>query len=720
MIMRILNHKLCNKVLYLLFIFVLLISVTYMNAKASNANDISINTTYGFDQITKVDSNTPFTISVTNKGEKIKVRVQVILSSVINTNSPIETVLLNGYKEKNYMFEKSAVIAANSTTDIIMTLPIMNETNQIKINIYDEYGSLIKTMNQTIEADDYSYYAYAGILSDDPTVLNYFQNTALYQYNDYNFQAILLEENEIPDEIYGLDLFDILITDQEKLDHLTEKQKQVINNWERNGGFLINLSTITNPDISWESLIPDNQMKQWDYIYRTYNWAITNALDNVHMNKIPNFMIYVVILSLYIILIGPLLYLILKKLNKRKFIWFFEIAGSLLFMTIIILLGQNTRLKAPFINYFKIESFNEKTIDSSVFFNIRAPYNNEYKLYLDKAYSIKPIYDIIYYDNSKKRPKLDDYNIGISQNDKENVITVKNDEAFTKECFCVEKSKEIDVNNFIHVSMNMFGNKVTGTVTNNMNNSIENAAILVYNKVIFLKTIPANTTIKLDNKAIFTYNPKFKYGLTNEIAGLKVDKKGFIKDGYVLQNQKKSILDYYVEEKFGVYNDKAYLIGFTSDRNHLELQLDSSYAAYGMTMIEVPINVNYTKKNLLYTTYVPIKNEEYSSSGDIMYTDEMILTYSLGKNLTDITLFFNKLSYYDGEYYKAFSGHIYFYNRNTTLYDPFDLSQKKVSAEALKPYLNENNEIVIKYVEHFDKEEKQALLPSLSTIGRVK
>jgi len=43
-----------------------------------------------------------------------------------------------------------------------------------------------------------------------------------------------------------------------------------------------------------------------------------------------------------------------------------------------------------------------------------------------------------------------------------------------------------------------------------------------------------------------------------------------------------------------------------------------------------------------------------------------------------------------------------------------------VSAEALKPYLNEENEIVIKYVEQFDKEGKQALLPSLSTIGRVK
>jgi hypothetical protein len=153
--------------------------------------------------------------------------------------------------------------------------------------------------------------------------------------------------------------------------------------------------------------------------------------------------------------------------------------------------------------------------------------------------------------------------------------------------------------------------------------------------------------------------------------------------------------------------------------NKLELQLDSSYDAYGLTMLEVPIDVDYTNNDLLYTSYVPIKNEEYSSSGDIMYSDEMILTYNLGTDLTDIDLYFNDLSYYDEEYYKTFSGHIYFYNQFTSLYDPVDLSSKHITIEQLKPYLNEENEIIIKYVEEFDKEEKQALLPSLSTIGRI-
>lgn len=685
---------------------------------AGQVNHLTIDFTYGIAGITKIDASTPITISIANQGEEIKGKVQVILSYVAPTNSTIETVLLNGYKEKNYMFEKNVDIASNTTTDVSMVVPIMSQTSQLKILVYDEYDNVINTSKQTIESSDYYYYVYTGVLSKDTMIRNYFENTALYQYNDYSYKAILLNDTDIPSENYGLDLFNVIITTEEDLKSLTKEQRDVLYNWEKNGGYLVKLNSSSLA--SWENVIPENQLKKLDYSYRSNtNWSITYALSNVFMNHLPSFTIYVVILVIYILLIGPLLYIVLKKLNKRKQLWLFEIAGALIFMTIIIALGSETRLKAPFINYFRIVTYNDQKVDNSVYFDIRAPFNNQYKLYLDKNYSFKPIYDTYYYDNVDKLAKLDDYNVGITKNENENIVTIKNDVAFTKEYFYAEKSEDVSGQDFIRVDMNMFGDKVSGTITNNLEDSVENAAIVVYNKIIFLNSLPAKSTINLNNMKIYTYNPKFKYGLTNGIAGLKVEKNGYIKEGYMIQNQKKNILDFYLEKEFGVYTNHAYLIGFTKDSNQLDLQLDSSYDAYGMTMIEAPIHVNYTNKDYLYTTYVPIKNEEYSSSGDIMYTDEMILTYNLGSNLSDISLYFNDLSYYDEEYYKDFSGHIYFYNRNTTLYDPIDLSKKSISAEELKPYLNEENEIVIKYVEPFNKEEKQALLPSLSTIGRV-
>jgi hypothetical protein len=710
-----------RKAFHLIYFSILVVfglGLCNMKANAADTDNISVEVTYGFNETVKTDSNTVLTISVTNNGSEINGKVQVLLSSVLNSNSTNQSMILSGSKEKNYMYEKPALIAANATTDITMIIPIMSRTNKLKIMIYDEYGDIVSINQKEIKSEYYYYYAFAAILTDDPAVLNYFENTALYQLNDYTFKAIILGKDDIPSENYSLELFDVMIADQRQLEGLTKEQKKVIQNWEKNGGFLIKIND--NQAISWESIIPEEVLKKLDYSYRTYaDWAITYALSNVFMNNLPKFTIYTAVLIIYILLMGPLLYILLKKLNKRKFFWICEICGSLLFTIVIITLGSSTRLNAPFINYFKIVSFRDNVIENSIYFNIRAPFNNEYKLYLDKEYSFSPIYETVYYEEEIKKAKMDHYNVGITYADKENTITIKNDVAFTKEYFYAEKTEEIKGTDLINVNMSMFGDKVYGNVVNNLDYPIENAAILVYNKVIFLNTIPANSTISLDNMKIYTYNPKFKYGLTNEIAGAKMDKNGVIKDGYMLQNQKKTIIDYYLEKNFGVYTEKAYLIGFTTDINQLELQLDSAYDAYGMTMIETPVYVDYTSGNQQYTTYVPIKNEEYSASGDIMYTDEMILTYSLGQNLNDINLYFNDLSYYDEEYYKAFSGHIYFYNRNTTLYDPVDLSKKSVSSEELKPYLNEQNEIVIKYVEHFEEEEKQALLPSLSTIGRL-
>ncbi len=718
------NKKIKNQfqtIIYLLIIFMIGLGIGSIHVKAADEFGISTAVTYGFDGINKMGSNVPITVSISNNGNEINGKVQIILSTLSNANSASQTILSSDYKDKNYMYEKAVTIAANSTTDVSMVIPFMNKSNKLRVTIFNEYNDVLNISDLEIEAEEYSYYVYAGILCDEATIINYFQNTAIYQYNDYTFKSILLNKEDFPVENYALELFDVLVISQTQLDNLSKEQQNTLYNWQKNGGLIVNTNSIENKqDISWENVIPEYELKKLDYSYHSYEqWSISYALSNVFMNYVPNFTIYVVLIIIYIIFMGPLLYVILKKINKRKLFWVCEIVGSLLFTIIIIGLGSSTRLNAPFINYFNIVSYNSDTIDDSVYFNIQAPFNNEYKLYMDKAYSLKPIYDTIYYDDKKKNKKLEDFNVGISKGAEENMITIKNDAAFTKEYFYAEKSEEKKGKEYINVVMSMFGDKVTGNVTNNLDYPIENAAILQYNKVIFLDTIAAHSTVSLDNMEIYTYNPKFKYGLTVKIAGLKTSKNGIIEEGNMLQNQKKSILDFFLDKKLGTKTDETYLVGFTPEINQLNLQLDSAYDAYGMTMIEVPFEVDYTSGNQVYTTYVPIKNEEYSFSGDVMYSDEMILTYNLGRDQSDIILYFNELSYYDKEYYKTFSGHIYFYNRMTTLYDPVDLSNKLISAAELKPYLNEENDIVIKYIEYFDKEEKQALLPSLSTIGRL-
>ena len=105
----------CRKMVQFILSCILLTGVCALHVKAAASNELSVEIAYGFNQITKTDSNTPLTISVTNNGNEFNGTIQVILSSVSSSNSSAQAILLNGYKEKNYMYEKPVCINAYTT-----------------------------------------------------------------------------------------------------------------------------------------------------------------------------------------------------------------------------------------------------------------------------------------------------------------------------------------------------------------------------------------------------------------------------------------------------------------------------------------------------------------------------------------------------------------------------------------------------------------------------
>jgi len=176
------------------FLLCIIIIGASLHVHAEENATVSMEVTYGYGETTKMGTNTPFHISVTNNGSEINGRVEILLSSFKDSSSSNGTFLNNSYKEKNYMYEKSQFLSANATTNVSMVLPLMSRNNKLKITVFDEYGDPVCEQKLDIEAEDYSYYVYAAVLSDEASVINYFQNTAIYQYNDYTFKGILLNK----------------------------------------------------------------------------------------------------------------------------------------------------------------------------------------------------------------------------------------------------------------------------------------------------------------------------------------------------------------------------------------------------------------------------------------------------------------------------------------------------------------------------------------------
>lgn len=84
--------------------------------------------------------------------------------------------------------------------------------------------------------------------------------------------------------------------------------------------------------------------------YYRYNSVIYQIRDD----QTPPFRILLFIILLYVIIVGPVLYIILKRKDKRDYSWVFVPALSLMFVGIIYIAGFRTRFTSAVTNNFSI------------------------------------------------------------------------------------------------------------------------------------------------------------------------------------------------------------------------------------------------------------------------------------------------------------------------------------------------------------------------------
>ncbi|HHV97762.1 MAG TPA: hypothetical protein GXX37_15085 [Clostridiaceae bacterium] len=87
------------------------------------------------------------------------------------------------------------------------------------------------------------------------------------------------------------------------------------------------------------------------YYYSNYNSAYYSYLtDQVPEDRKPPFLLMFIAVASYIVIVGPLLYVILRKKDRREISWILIPAISLLYTFIIYLAGFKTRYNAPVLN----------------------------------------------------------------------------------------------------------------------------------------------------------------------------------------------------------------------------------------------------------------------------------------------------------------------------------------------------------------------------------
>lgn len=466
--------------------------------------------------------------------------------------------------------------------------------------------------------------------------------------------------------------------------------------------------------------------------YGSYlNYGVFNSMSYTNAKEIPKTGKYIIILAVYICIIGPVTYLILKKFDKRSLTWCMVPLTAVIFTFIVYFAGADTRIDEPYAGYVRLLSFqNRNKVNEELYFSMTAPYNHNYSVSLDNRYDIVELRgngDSSYlYNYKKKKVYYDNYITAINYSTDKTELEIMDNPAFSPVYYQWNGSyEEADRLTYdIHYA----GDKVSGTVTNGFDFDISNAMLTSDGYVIHIGEIKKGETVSLSGKdAVFmtTRDELYNTDIINRVAGGTGDPK----ENTPLVNRLSNVLYYLTEYNLLDNQHSSCIIGFVkgttleqTEKGSLLEDLKKKLKVYGTTAIQLPVEVNYTEGSRIFVPsidpYVLMSEGYFDKYYQSRYlnSDSMTVKYHLPEE--DKVLSFEYLSNRNqdssSDYLSAFDGSIYFLNVKTGNYDEVFRAGAGSSETEIGNYLTEQNTITIRYSTEMSLKGYQMVLPYIS------
>lgn len=453
-----------------------------------------------------------------------------------------------------------------------------------------------------------------------------------------------------------------------------------------------------------------------------YFYQIRNALETATENTVPDISKYSIALGIYLILIGPLLYVVLKKLDKRNFTWVIVPAFSVIFSLVIYIMGTDTRLSKPYAQYITFSNIQDGIESEELIFSLTAPYNNAYEVTVPAEYDVSlPVIDY-YYGNYNYDKGSMEYDMSIGYGTEVTTLGIRNHGAFEPAYFSASSIKDTESVMETDISLKK-GNdgeiSYIGTVTNNLGYNLESVILAVENHYFVLGDIKDGETKKIeecDVYPIYSIDGLWRTDLMAIAVG---------GDPWANNNKRKLKQYYALEYKFRMDFEgnlkENYLLGFTEDSSNPVIDAIGLKNS-GIKLVTTKVDLSYqTKENEIYIPCVDkhytvtILNGDYETQYRYIHSDVLELAVYFGKEETITSLIYPKtgnsendakMIYDDTGYY----GTIAAFNYEKGQYETIFESGIASTLTDVKPYLNEENMMRLQ----FDIDENARNMHSIS------
>lgn len=442
------------------------------------------------------------------------------------------------------------------------------------------------------------------------------------------------------------------------------------------------------------------------------DYYIQDMLSNYIDGKLPQIGVFVFIIVIYIALVSPLTYLLLKKKDKRHWIWGLVPLTAFVFTGIVYLLGSSARQQGPYMNYGTILAIGDdgKTSEKT-YFSVTSPQNEPFDFSVANQYTIRPVttynYQIFSLTNTDAAEEQS-YKMEFVLNPEETLVRVLNTSAFNTMYFQADRSTQSEGD--VDINITFSDGYYSGSITNRTGYDLENAFLKLDRTIFPVDSLKNGETCSIDAKMAF--NVKNYYETPSLISSLD-DSPGRRRmlSGYM--NGTAQYGAYTVQPDYTFY---AFVNGYPVD-----IAQASGYDVSGNVLLQKKVEINFSKDgiysvpNILYGC--SLLSGELDSLDGYFYSDEISFECYIPSEIqTVLSLELQPQELEAGEVPQLY----YLYNWETGSWDPvFEGDDTRMETDELQSYVSGGQLRLM--IEKAEKDTYSAsVLPVFSMTGREK
>ncbi len=455
--------------------------------------------------------------------------------------------------------------------------------------------------------------------------------------------------------------------------------------------------------VYYRNILPGKFSASRNYNYYPNQINSINRLPSIEKSQLTTL---IGILFAYIIIVGPICYLVLKKKDKREKGWIVIPAIAVIFTGAIFIISASSYQKDALLNFMSYTNFNSKSPETSVSLGIRTPDKGDVTLAINDKLFINDNSDYYYYDN---------YNASSSDIDK-CLYAVKTDDTSTAVTYFDQSSWQSNIINTaipsesedgIDGSFTVEGSNLVGKITNNMDADLMDVIVGFagqYQKVGYIaagETIDVSVPLAAEEYQKWMDNGyqlirQMFYGLDeNEYQDSMIFRKGV-----------SATEAYKLEQRYNLFNSMAYQYSYDLRENGIDVSV-IAFSEKNLIEGEKKLNGKATNENwenmyvkdfktdlsksssynipegYIFADQIYLNNESEQTYWDINYyqlytmsSQNVTCEYNLKNcgNVTSIAV--------NWENYDAFSGDPMVYNYDTGSYEPIATADLNGNASA--------------------------------------